>query len=400
MKILEINKFNYLRRGAEKHYLDVIALLKANGHEVAVFSMDNPKNDFSPWKKYFVSYAGFEKNDPWYVKLKGLLRIYSFEAKKKISKLLDDFQPDVVHIHNIYHHISPSILGEIKKRKIPIVMTIHDYNLICPNYSLVTDGKNWEDLREDKFFNFVRRKYFKNSYVQSFLVYAEYVFNNTFKFYEKTVDMYVSPSHFAKNKLVKHGVDQKKIVVLPHFVKTDYAGAKCDLKNRAKYAFYFGSISKDKNVKQLIEIFKNLPELNLYLAGTIDKGFAMPKGKNIKYLGFLNQAEIEKYIQNSLFVVSPSRLPETFGLIALEAIKNGKPFIGFAGGSFSEIIEDNKHGYLCGSEEEMKEKIIRLATDEGLRILFSRQALERAEDFNSNSYYEEIIDTFQRYVQK
>ena len=186
MKILEINKFNYLRRGAEKHYLDVVSLLKAGGHEVAVFSMDNPRNDFSPWKKYFVNYAGFEVQDSWLTKLKGLLRIYSFEAKRKIGKLLDDFQPDIVHIHNIYHHISPSILGEIKKRKIPIVMTIHDYNLICPNYSLVSDGKNWEDLQENKFRTFVRQKYFKNSYLQSFLAYLEYAFNRFFEFYEKT----------------------------------------------------------------------------------------------------------------------------------------------------------------------------------------------------------------------
>lgn len=401
MKILEINKFNYLRRGAEKHFLDVVSLLKSKGHEVAIFSMDNPKNDFSPWKKYFVSYAGFEKNDPWQKKLKGLLRIYSFEAKRKIRRLLDDFQPDVVHIHNIYHHISPSILGEIKKRKIPIIMTVHDYNLICPNYSLVNDGKNWEDLEEEgRFWNFVRGKFFKNSYIQSLLVYLEFEFNRFFRFYEKNIDAYIAPSEFVRKKLIVGGIAAEKIFVLPHFARIDMKGATCDLRNRTRYAFYFGSISKEKGADRLLEIFKGLPNISLYLAGDVDKNFVLPKMKNVKYLGFLNQEEISKKIQNSMFVISPSRLPETFGLIALEAIKNGKPFIGFDAGAYGEIIESNKHGYICSTEDEMKERIVQLATDEGLRILFSRYALERAEDFNSSRYYEDMAVIFRDCMQK
>ena len=401
MKILEINKFNYLRRGAEKHFLDVVSLFKSEGHEVAVFSMDNPKNDFSPWKKYFVSYAGFEKNDPWQKKLKGLLRIYSFEAKRKIGRLLDDFQPDVVHIHNIYHHISPSILGEIKKRKIPIVMTVHDYNLICPNYSLVGDGKNWEDLKEEnRFVDFVRGKYFKNSYIQSFLVYLEFIFNRYFGFYEKNIDAYVAPSEFVRKKLIAGGIAEGKIFVVPHFSKIDLKGATCDLRNRTKYVFYFGSISKEKGVDRLLKIFEKLPNINLYLAGDIDKNFSLPKMKNVSYLGFLNQEEIARKIQNSMFVVSPSKLPETFGLIALEAIKNGKPFIGFDAGAYGEIIENNKHGYICGSERGMREKSSQLASDEGLRILFSRQALERAKEFSGNRYHEKMMGIFAALLKK
>jgi len=401
MKILEINKFNYLRRGAEKHFLDLASLLKENGNEVAIFSMDNPRNDFSPWKKYFVSYVGFGPEDSWKDKLKGLFRIYSFEAKRKIGKLLDDFRPDVVHIHNIYHHISPSILGEIKKRKIPIVMTVHDYNLICPNYTLSSGGKDWEELGEEKrFWNFVRGKYFKDSYLQSFLAYLEFAFNRYFRFYEKSVDAYIAPSVFVGKKLVAGGIPAEKIIVLPHFAKNDLEGASCDLRNRKKYAFYFGSISKEKNIPQLIEIFKDLPEVDLYLAGNLESGLQLPKAGNIRYLGFLNQLEIEKTIRNSMFVVSPSRLPETFGLIALEAIKNGKPFIGFDAGAYGEIIENNKHGYLCKSQEEMREKILQLATDEGLRILFSRYALERAADFSSNRYYRELMDIFRSQAER
>jgi len=195
-------------------------------------------------------------------------------------------------------------------------------------------------------------------------------------------------------------VAPEKIVVLPHFANLDYTCAKCDLRNRARYAFYFGSLSKDKGVDRLIEIFKKLPNIDLYLAGNLEAGFILPKIENVKYLGFLDQKEIERYIQNSLFVVSPSRLPETFGLIALEAIKNGKPFVGFEAGALNEIIEDNKHGYLCRTEIEMQEKIEQLAKDDGLRILFSRQALERAKNFDSQEYYRKIMDVFRVCLKK
>ena len=116
MKILEINKFNYVQGGSDRHFQDLLGLLKSKGNEVAVFSMESPQNEFSPWKKYFVSYVGYGKGDTLWQKTVGVARMfYSFEAKRKIGKLLEDFQPDIVHIHNIYHQISPSILGEIKK---------------------------------------------------------------------------------------------------------------------------------------------------------------------------------------------------------------------------------------------------------------------------------------------
>jgi glycosyltransferase involved in cell wall biosynthesis len=131
----------------------------------------------------------------------------------------------------------------------------------------------------------------------------------------------------------------------------------------------------------------------------VKDGFVLPKNKNIKYIGFLNSTNLNDYIKNSLFVVSYSRLPETFGLIALEALKNGKPFIGFSGNAYGEIVESNKQGYLSENHEEFEKYINKLITDDGLRILFSRNALERAKDFDSDDYYDKIISTFEYTIQ-
>jgi glycosyltransferase involved in cell wall biosynthesis len=395
MKILEINKFNYVQGGADKHFLDLVNLLRTKGNEVAVFAMESPKNEFSPWKKYFVSYVGYNQNDTFKQKLIGTFRMfYSFEAKRKIKKLLDDFQPEIVHIHNIYHQISPSILGEIKKRKIPIVMTVHDYKLICPNYLLQCNGKSWDDLGEHKYINFIKNKCFKNSYGKSLLVVLEFCWHKYWNSYDKNIDLYIVPSQFTKTKLIAAGLRRDKIEIRPLFIREpDYCEMfKVEIKE--KFAIHFGRLSKEKGVDKLIAMFANFPEIKLYLAGSIEGDLKIPNMPNIKHVGFLKAIELDRYIKNSLFVISPSKLPETFGLIALEAIKNGKPFIGFQTGAFSEIIEDNREGYLCQTEKEMQEGIALLSRDEGLRVLLSRQALEKAKKFNSADYYDEIMQIF------
>lgn len=388
MKILEINKFNYLQGGADKHFLDLIQLLESKGEEVAIFAMDSPKNESSPWKKYFVSYVGYNAGDTVWQKIKGVARMfYSLEAKRKIRRLLDDFRPDMVHIHNIYHQISPSILPEMKKQNVPVIMTVHDYKLICPNYLFVCEDKGWD---------FIKKKRFKNSYFKSLLVVLEFKFHKWLDIYDKNIDLYISPSAFTRQKLIQGGIKKEKVIILPHFYPDDIPAEYQQVEENTrdeKYVLHYGRLSRAKGTDKLIEIFQNLPEINLYLAGAIEDDLVIPNAKNIKHLGFLNPGELKRHIKNSLFVVSPSRLPETFGLIALEALASGKPFVGYAGGSFARVVEDGKAGYLCQSEGEMSEKIRRLATDEGLRLLFGKNALKWAKNFNSNIYYAKFLES-------
>jgi len=394
MKILEVNKFNYLKGGADRHFLELVELLKAEGNEVAVFAMDDAKNKFSPWSKYFVSYVGYGANDSLWSKIKGALtRFYSLEAKRKMRKLLDDFKPDVVHIHNIYHQISPSILPEIKKKNIPLVMTVHDNKLVYPHYLPARDSN---DVRNFSFSDFVLRRKFKNSLLKSFLVALEFEIVRYFNLYDKYIDAYLAPSQFTKNKLMEGGIAEEKIIVLPHFSFRQNPVEKSEPSRTEKYVLHYGRLSKDKGVDRLIEIFKDLPEINLYLAGKIEDDLKIPNLPNIQYLGFLSPKEIEKLIDNALLVVSASRLWETFGLVALETMLSGKPFIGFSGGAYAEIVENAHSGYLVEDEQEMREKIKKLVDDEKLRKIFCKNALERAKFFSAEMYYPKLRDIFQK----
>jgi len=401
MKILEINKFNFAKGGADRHFMDLTKLLRDRGNEVAVFAMEHSKNEFSPWKKYFVSYVGYNHGDSTlWQKIKGTVRMfYSLESRKKISRLLDDFRPDIVHIHNIYHQISPSILSVIKKRGLPIVMTVHDYSLVCPDYLMDCNGKNWEEIKQKGWIYFVKNKCFKNSYLKSFLAILRFRLHKRLNIYDKNIDLYISPSQFTKNILVKNGLKENKIMVLPHFYARDSLEEKSQVNIRKKYVLYAGIISKNKGIKELVDVFQNIKNISLYLAGRKEEGFTLKKRENIKYIGFLSHKELSRYIKNALFLVSFSRLPETFGLIALDAISNGKPFIGFDSGAYGEIIKNAKSGYICKDLNEMKEKIEKLSNDEKLRNLFSQNALKKAQEFNQKQYGNDILSRFDMIIQ-
>ena len=285
MKILEINKFHFAKGGADKHFLDVVNLLKSKNHKVAVFSMNHPKNIESQWKKYFVSMVGYTGEYNFWQKLKGVARMFhSFEAKKKINKLLDNFQPDIIHIHNIYHQLSPIILFEIKKRKIPVVMTVHDFKLINPNHNLYHGGKIYDRCKNGKYYQCFLDKCVKNSYAKSFLAMLEmYWHNSLLKTYEKNIDLYIAPSHFVKNILEEWGIAGEKIKIMPHFIAnndtTVFQHAVLDKSKSKKeeyedypnnYALHFGRISKNKGVNILLNIFKNFKDIKLY---TVKRSF-------------------------------------------------------------------------------------------------------------------------------
>ncbi len=400
MRILQINKFNFSKGGADKHFLDLIELLKSKGHEVAVFSMRYPDNRPSDWSKYFLSYVGYNKNDSGlWEKIKGAGRMfYSFEAKQKINALLNEFKPDIVHIHNIYHQLSPIILFEIKKRKIPTIMTVHDYKLINPNYNLFHNGKFYNRCKNGKYYQCFLDKCVKNSYLKSFIAALEmYWHNKILKTYKKNIDLYIAPSLFARNILSDGGVDGRKIEILPHFIKSSntvfqYTGVKKKL-----YALYFGRISREKGIDKLIGIFESLNGIKLYLAGSVEDGLKIDNLKNAEYLGFLGQEELRKYIENSKFVISGSRLPETFGLVALEAIAQGKPFISFNAGAYSEIIQNGVNGYLANSEKELEETIKNVISG---KIIFNSEKIkkEALEKYNSEKFYQIYLTLLERFT--
>lgn len=339
MKILEINKFNYLRRGAERHMLDVIDLFESEGRETAVFAMHHPENIPSKWDRFFVSQVGYNSGDSnaWQ-KLVGIGRIFwSFEARRNMRRLLKEFRPDVVHLHNIYHQISPSILGPLKRSGAKIVMTVHDYHLVSPDKDAYYESVG---QRYWKFLFFKKYGFFKR-----LLLVAKMYLERAYDPYGKHVDAFIVPSRFVRDALIRGGMDAKKIVVIPHFIANDEDIESESLATESKHALYFGSLSEGKGIRELVRIFDTL-EKPLVLAGSPEPGFDLPESPWVTFVGQLDREGIERSIREASCVVSGSRLPETFGLIALEAISFSKPFFGLKSGAYAEIVENGRNGLL------------------------------------------------------
>lgn len=367
MKILLVNKFYYLKGGAERYFFDLKNLLEEKGNKVIPFSMQDERNFATPYEKYFVSKVDIEK-PKFSFKAAGRI-LYSFEAKGKLEELIEKEKPDIAHLHNIYHQISPSILTVLKKHKIPTIMTLHDFKILCPIYILYSKGEVCEKCKTYRYWHCILRKCAKNSYLASKLNAFEMYWHKFLKIYENNVDLFVVPSEFLKNKILEWGrLPKEKIRVIPHFVDDNSLSAVIPngVTNEnlpGNYILYFGRLSAEKGVNVLLEAVKMLKksgkiQTKFYLAGSgpqEQKLKEFVKKENledgVKFLGHLGKEELQKTIKNSLFTVMPSVVYESFGLATLESFRLGKPVLASNLGALPELVNPHTKNFGEGVKE-------------------------------------------------
>ncbi len=347
MKLIFANKYYYLRGGAERYLFDLQRLLESKGHEVIPFAMRDWRDKPSRWWRYFVSPVTTEKVSISLAGLKTAGRsLFSFEAERKFSTLLDKVKPDLVHVHNIYRQISPSILPPAKKRGLPVVMTIHDYNLIAPNYTLFHDGQICEITKPKNYWAAVGHRCVKNSRTASALAAAELSLHRRLGLYEKNVDAYIAPSRFVRAILGEYGVGGDRIRVLPHFIDA----SAWEPRYEGDYALYVGRLSPEKGVDVLIRAAAAAKYVPLRIVGTgpeedrLKRLVASLNAKNIEFRGFREGAELLAEYAGARFVVIPSVWYEVFGLTALEAYAAGKPVVASEIGGLAELIRPGETG--------------------------------------------------------
>ena len=263
MRILLANKFYYRRGGDCVHMLDLEQLLKAHGHEVAVFAMDYPENLESQWSKYFPSEVKFKLGTGMN---EALMRPFGTrEVRRKFNALLNDFHPNVVHLNNIHSQLSPVIAELAHSKGIKVVWTIHDYKLLCPRYDCLRNGETvCEACFKDKY-KVLEYKCMKNSKVASFLSYREAMKWNQVRL-ENCTDTFVCPSQFMRDKMKQGGFASTKLYTLCNFIDV----AKCvadDYTQRDDYYCFIGRLSHEKGAKTLIEAANALPQHKLVVIG-------------------------------------------------------------------------------------------------------------------------------------
>ncbi len=345
MKILMVNKFLYPRGGSESYMLYLAEHLKKMGHEVEYFGMYDENNTVGNSKGLYTQNMDFHS--------KGLARflyplkiVYSLESKRKIMQVIDDFKPDIVHMNNINFQLTPSIIYGVKKKGIPLVQTVHDYQMICPNHLLYNFDKNvpCEKCTGGSHINCVKNKCIHGSKIKSIIGVIEAKFYRFLKTYKK-VDLFVCPSNFLENKLLSAKEYYKgKTKTIHNFIdKEKFAGSS---QKEDSYIVFVGRLSKEKGIENIAKTAKLLPEYDFIVAGSGPDENILKGIPNIKLLGFVGGNDLTKLMGNAKLLLLPSVCYENCPLSILEAHCLGVPVVTMNSGGMAELVKDGVTGTL------------------------------------------------------
>ncbi len=406
MKILMIDKYYFVKGGAERYMFELSKVLEAYGHDVIPFSMKHPLNFPTPYSEYFVEnieYNGVSTLSKVTTAVKATARmIYYIEARKRLERLIEDHSPDLAHLHMIDHQLSPSILHSLKKFGIPVIQTVHQYKLVCPNYKLYNPrtGAICEKCLSGNLWHPVIERCHKDSVTASFMIALESTLHRMIHIYENHVDIFHVPSHFMGKKYCEAGVAPGKIrhlfyaIELQKFAPSFATG---------DYLLYFGRLSQEKGILTLLKAAKNYPTAPLYIVGdgpqeTELKEYVRQNHlTQVKFWGVKTGAELEALVRNSRAVIVPSEWFDNSPLVIYESFAYGRPVIGAQMGGITELIDDGDTGYLfeAGNVEQLVAKMRRLWEEPQRALQFGKNARAKAErEFDPTVHYNRIYDWY------
>lgn len=406
MKILLANKYFFIQGGADNSFFETARLLEKHGHQVAFFSMKHPKNFQTPFEPYFISNVDYERPDvKSTLKAAGRL-LYSFEARRKIGRLIRKEKPDIAHLNSIYHQISPSILHTLRANGVPIVMTLRDFKMVCASYSMLAGGSICEACRNQKYFNCLLKKCVRDSRVKSLLNTIEMYLHHKLLNIYGLVDRFISPSRFLIAKMYDMGF-KAPIEYLPNC--TSLAESAPTHGWTEKSAIYFGRLSKEKGLETLITAFKNTPEIGLKIIGSgpledsLRNRVRSENITNIRFLGFMAGEPLWQEVRKSMFVALPSECYENNPRTIIEGFALGKPAIGSRIGGIPELVLDGKTGYTyeMGNPDDFKDKIRLLTGDPSKIEHMGRNArLFLDTELNTEKHYGRLMEIYQSVLNK
>ncbi|MBU1034213.1 glycosyltransferase [Patescibacteria group bacterium] len=347
MKVLHINKFFDLKGGAEIYMHNLMRRQAEAGLETHVFSTRSPSNLPSRDASTFVTRYNLSISESPLTDLKKAANfLWNREAKTALAKVLRDLKPDAIHLHNIYHHLSTSILAPIRESKIPCVQTLHDLKLACPNYRMYTEGALCERCKGGRYFEAVKHRCLFPGFVPNALAAMEMGFTKAVQAYERTVKTFICPSQFIADKMVEWGEPAPKFRMVRSPV---------EIKDRARrdggYVLAVGRLSPEKGYEELIRAAALVPSLCIKIAGTGPledrlRSLIRANKSNIELVGFKRGEELaELYRHAEAFVACPVGY-ENAPLTVLDALGVGLPILASRIGGLPEMVEDGRNGYL------------------------------------------------------
>ena len=323
------------------------SLLERGGHQVVLYRRSNWEVD---------GYSGLKRL--------ALVRntVWSSDARREIAGLLAREKPDVVHVHNTFVMISPSIFSACQEAGIPVVLTLHNYRLLCPGATFFRQGKVCEECVEHNLWRSIRHACYRDSRPETAVVALMLTVNNRRHTWTECVNGFVALTNFARKKFIEGGLPAEKILVKPNFVHPD-PGARLEV---GDYAVFVGRLSPEKRVSTLLAAWQRLrshipllvigggPQLN-----DLQMEAARLNLSTVRFEGRAQREQAIAAIKGASFLVFSSEWYETFGVTMAEAFACGTPVICSRMGAMEEMVEDGRTGlhFTAGSPEDLAEKV-------------------------------------------
>ena len=378
MRVLLVhnNYGNYATGGEKNVMLAEAKLLRDNGHDVIIYECTNDENVFNTKNHKFKAFYHSKWNPLAYRELKATINQY---------------KPDIMHVHNYWYQLSPSIFKASYDLNVPSVITLHNYRLLCPGVLFLRNGKPCEDCMTK---NPIRSVFFRchsGSILKSLLSYRLYSSTKKNDYYSNYITGYIALTEFAKSKFVEGGIKESQIKVKPNFIPKEQIESSNKVSEaEEKYALYVGRVSREKGIENLSRAWEKIHfPLKIIGSGDTNLEEKLKSNKNIEFLGNKSSAEVFGYLKYCTFLVFPSIWYEGFPLTIIEALSMGKPIVASNLGARSEVVVHEETGLLFKFDciDDFRCNIVRMIEDETLRNQMGNNAKRKfinqfSEDIN------------------
>jgi glycosyltransferase involved in cell wall biosynthesis len=365
MKVLMVNKFLFRNGGSEACMLDTARWLEERGHRVVFLGMADPRNLVLEDPVHVVSHVDFEGASSLLTRTRAAGRVlWSAEARRLVRRVIDEEAPDVAHLHNIYHQISPSVLGPLRESGTPVVMTLHDYKLVCPVYTLYRAGHPCEACAGGRYHRCTLHRCCKGSVAKSALSSVEMFLHHSLLKAYSDIACFVSPSRFLAAKVADMGF-RGDVGYLPNAVDT--TALPQPPATLGEGILFFGRLTEEKGVATLLEAVSKLSVPCTIVgdgpAGTSLRALAAARGlSHVRFLGQLPFTDALDEVGRAAIVAVPSRWYENAPRSVLEAFALAKPVVASRIGGLPELVRDGETGltFVPGSSEDLRRAMLEL----------------------------------------
>ena len=364
--------------GEDAAVRDEKRMLEKRGVQVFTFDRCNDDIDLSS----FVARTAVVANTIW-----------SQRSRADLRRVIQTVRPDVVHVHNTFAMLSPSVYGACKAEGVRVVQTLHNFRFFCPAALFLRDGKPCEECVERSLLQSVRHRCYRNSAGATATLAAMLGLHRAIGTYANHIDRYIAPSEFARSKAIKGGILEHKLVVKPNFVPDPPPPGR----GGGGYAVYVGRLLEGKGADILIAAWRSMPSIRLMVVGDGAlrpqlEAMARRERMNIEFVGTQQRVAVLKAIADAELLIMPSVCYETFGLTVAEAFACGTPVLASRIGSLDELVKEGVTGrkFIAGDPQDLA-KVARI-------MLADEVALHRMR-LHARAYFEANLTEEQNFYQ-